>query len=204
MNASVKSKRSWLIPLLLIGIIVGPFLFAWVLVQKGHLYEMRSNHHGDLIASLPNIKTVALFDVNKKESMQGSELLGKWWLMYVGPEKCYSECHDIVYNMRQIRTALGKDTHRLERIFLADHHCPDVRCEQYVSTHYPDMLNVRMEPSAFEKLFANISHPAEREVIGELYIIDPKGHIMMHYSADIESKSVLADLKRLLKLSKIG
>jgi hypothetical protein len=34
--------------------------------------------------------------------------------------------------------------------------------------------------------------------------VDPQGFLMMRYPQDVEQRALLADLKRLLKISKIG
>jgi hypothetical protein len=37
-----------------------------------------------------------------------------------------------------------------------------------------------------------------------IYIVDPLGNLVLHYPVDASGKSVLTDLKRLLKVSQIG
>jgi hypothetical protein len=106
--------------------------------------------------------------------------------------------------MRQIRTALGKESSRVERLFLAHPQCETSVCETYLSESYPDMLRAKLSPTDFASLFGSISKTQERESVGEIYIIDPKGNIMMQYTVDTESRGILADVKRLLKVSKMG
>lgn len=45
---------------------------------------------------------------------------------------------------------------------------------------------------------------ANETFVDGLYIIDPKGNMMMHYPHNIATRDVLSDLKRLLRVSKIG
>jgi cytochrome oxidase Cu insertion factor (SCO1/SenC/PrrC family) len=197
-------KHPKIVLLLMIAVLVGPILFAWMLIQKGERHQLRTSNHGDLIPSMPNITNTHFLNVQTKETITGKNMRGKWWLLYVGPQKCYSECHNIIYNMRQIRVALGKNAPQLDRAFINDPACATDRCEQYINTHYPDMLNAKIEKRDFHKLFTPISNPIDREMIGELYIIDPKGNIMMRYAAEVEARDVLSDLKRLLRVSKKG
>ncbi len=198
------SKNPKLVLFLFFLVLLGPILFAYVLLQKSNAHEFRMSNHGDLITPPRNITQVSLYDINEKSNYSGEKLLGKWWLVYASPAKCQQTCHDILYNMRQIRTALGKDTPRLERLFLAHPECPTSVCQTYLSENYPDMQRVKIIQSDYDALFGNISHAPSRDMVGEVYIIDPQGNIMMHYSADMEAKAILSDLKRLLKLSKIG
>ncbi len=185
-------------------VIAGPILFAYVMLQKGAAHQLRTTNHGDLITPPVNIGNISLFTISDKKPITSKELNGKWWLVYASPSKCQQTCHDILYNMRQIRTALGKDTPRVERLFIAHPECPQSVCETYLGENYPDMLRSRMAIKDYEHLFNQISNSDARDMVGEVYIIDPNGNIMMHYDADMAPKSILSDLKRLLKVSKIG
>ena len=195
-------------PKLIIGlfvIIIGlPILFAYMMVQKGERYQLKTSNHGDLIRPPVNIANLAFYNVADKKTFDVKQLEGKWWLVYASPAKCQQTCHDILYNIRQIRTALGKDTPRVERLFLAHPGCPQSVCETYLSENYPDMQRLTLADKEYETLLNQISNSSAKDLVGELYIIDPQGNIMMHYDADMEAKSILSDLKRLLKVSKIG
>lgn len=199
---SKKAKNFHIIWLLFAITLLGPFAFAWVLVQKGNAYQMRTNNHGELITPALNIATLSLHD-DQKEKLE-SKLAGKWWLMYVGPQKCHQDCQEILYNMRQIRTALGKESHRLERLFIASSDCEMNVCEKFLNEQYPQVLKAKMKPQDFERVLGSISNTVDREMIGEIYIVDPKGNIMMYYSGEAKPREILADLKKLLKVSKIG
>ncbi|MGD9592245.1 MAG: SCO family protein [Candidatus Berkiella sp.] len=197
-------KNPKLILLLFVIVIAGPFLFAWNMVQKSARHEFRMSNHGDLITPPININQTPLYDIGEKKSFTGKDLSGKWWLVYASPAKCQQTCHEILYNMRQIRTALGKDASRLDRLFLAHPQCPQSVCETYLSDNYGDMPRANMAIKDYDVLFNQISNSDARDTVGEVYIIDPQGNIMMHYDADIEAKAILSDLKRLLRVSKIG
>lgn len=183
-------------------ILIGPFLLAYFWVQKP-IETFHLKNHGQLISPTQNIEKILFYDL-KGKSFAGGDLTGKWWLMYVAPVKCQQTCHDIVYNMRQIRTALGRESSRLERLFVAHPACPTSLCEQYLTENYPDMRKVQIDKADFARLFSQLGQPADQAMLGELYIIDPKGNIMMRYSADIEARAILSDIKHLLKVSKIG
>lgn len=198
-----KSSNKKIILLLFFLILLAPYLLAIYLVNKGKDHALPLSNHGDLLYPLQNIASVSFYDLNHAKTQTGKLLLGKWWLVYVSPEKCHQTCQNNLYNMRQIRVALGKDASRLERLFIAQPECPVSVCEQYLSESYPDLLKIKMAPKDFNLLFGS-KNTQEREMIGEFYIIDPKGNVMMHYAADSEAKAILSDLKRLLKVSKIG
>ncbi len=207
MNTQTTAKtarNNKFIFLLFFIVLIGPILFAYHLVQKGNAHQLRLTNHGDLISPPVNITTTPLHNLTQKQDLTGKSLHGKWWLVYVGPAKCQQTCHDVIYNLRQIRTSLGKDASRLERLFIAHPNCEMSVCEKYLSESYPDMMRAQIAQQDFENLFHPISSLSDREMVGEIYIMDPKGNIMMHYAADAPSRDIRSDIKRLLKVSKIG
>lgn len=203
MTASRTHKNSKLILILMLLIIAGPMLFAWHLYFKGNTHQIKLSNNGDLISPPQNIVQATFLDLQKKQPFKGEQLLGKWWLVYVGPNKCYQECQTILYNMRQIRLALGKNTSRLERLFVPHPQYSISVCEDFLNEFYPDMLRVKIDTSTYQQLFRSTSS-ADNEMLGELFIIDPKGFVMMRYPAEMESQAILNDIKRLLKVSKVG
>lgn len=202
--SSKASKRPRVILFLFFLILMGPVILAYLLVQKGGAHQFRLTNHGDLITPPVSINATKILDLATKAPLTETSLQGKWWLVYVGPSKCQQSCHDIIYNLRQIRTALGKDASRVERLFIAHPACEKSVCETYLRESYPDMLRTSLESNDFAHLFDPISHAATREIVGEIFILDPRGNIMMHYAADALPKDILSDVKRLLKVSKIG
>lgn len=201
---SHTAKHPRLVLFLIILVVVGPMLFAWMLVKRADVHQFKQSSHGDLIPHSPNIDSVTFYNLSKKENSSGKALLGKWWIVYVGPEKCYQECQGILYDLRQIHVALGKNTSRVERLFVPNPKCPTALCDDFLIENYPDLIRAKFEPIDFHKLFSTTTPSVDNEMLGEIYIIDPLGNIMMHYSPDVDPKGILSDLKRLLRVSKIG
>lgn len=196
----MSKSKSFTLLLIFLGIFA-PFAFAWILVEKGQVNQLPLNNHGDLISPVENINHFILQDLTKKQSYPGSALNGKWWLVYVAPKKCQEACHHTLYNMRQIHTALGKQSSKLERLFIARPDCPQSVCETFLNENYPDLRKVTLNPADFAALLHPISNNLEREMVGELYLVDPRGNAMMHFAIDTPAKGILSDIKRLLKTS---
>lgn len=199
---TASSKHPRLVLFLIILVIIGPMLFAWMLVKRADKHQFKQSNYGDLIPSPPNVAKINFYDLKRNENVSGEKFLGKWWLVYVGPQKCYQECQNVLYNLRQLHVALGKDTSRVERLFIPHPNCPSALCEVFLTEYYPDLMRAKLSPLAFNTLFPVTS--IDQDMLGEIYIIDPLGNVMMHYSPDIDPKGILSDLKRLLRVSKIG
>lgn len=198
-------KRPWITLCLILLVIIAPIVIAWFMVKYAQRHEFKQSNHGVLISPpTPNIHDVNFYDFKRRDTLSGESLVGKWWIVYISPEKCFQECQENLYNLRQLQIALGKDSSRVGRIFVAQPHCPTAFCEHYLPEYYPEMQRITFESAAFNKLFLKSSLSVTSETLGQIYIIDPLGNVMMYYDPDTEPKSILSDLKRLLRVSKVG
>jgi hypothetical protein len=126
-------------------------------------------------------------------------LKGKWTFLHVGTGPCDQACRTRLYDTRQIRIALDRDMKRVQRVFIADAGCCDA---QFLREQHQDLIAIRQSPAA-AGLLALL--PARDGSAGpRVYLVDPLGNLMMSYAADVRPKGMLADMKRLLRLSSIG
>jgi cytochrome oxidase Cu insertion factor (SCO1/SenC/PrrC family) len=124
-------------------------------------------------------------------------------LVYPGLPTCNAECENLLYQIRQVRTALGKETERLQRIYLlAEVPRDPARLEALHSLH-PDLLLAVLASPETVAQFPD-ADAATLWSGQQLYVVDPLGNLMMRYGATQEPKDILTDLKRLLRLSHIG
>ena len=123
---------------------------------------------------------------------------GKWIMLQVDSGKCEEACQKKLHDMRQLRTAQGKERERVERVWLiADQEPLDtVLMREYDGTHM-----LRVKPEALQAWL-----PLEQgtALADHLYMIDPLGNLMMRFPKDADPNRIKKDLGRLLKASKIG
>jgi cytochrome oxidase Cu insertion factor (SCO1/SenC/PrrC family) len=127
-------------------------------------------------------------------------LKGKWTFLYVQQGSCDDECRRHLYDTRQVRLALDRDMNRVQRVFIANSDCCDMKAIQEA---HPDLISLRAD-AADEPLLALLPTAPGAQGTGRVYLIDPLGNLMMFYAADAKSKGMLEDMKRLLRLSHIG
>jgi len=197
-------KRSLLVIGLMIATILGPLLFAWGLLEKGDARQFRLNHHGDLLTSLPNIANMHFYDLHAKEHTTGKALMGKWWLFYVGAQQGDFACEKTLADLRQIHVALGKYAPKLHRAFIADPYNPSHACENTLDSPTAALSVFKLGKRDFHHLILPASNPSDRYDVGEFYLVDPRGNMMMRYSSQAPPQDILSDIKRLLRLSKAG
>ena len=94
--------------------------------------------------------------------------------------------------MGQIQRALGKDIHRLQRVFLTSEKA-DEKLQQWLSAN--ETLHWQVAES---DLIRVLRHPST------WYVIDPLGNIILSYPANTNPEAILDDLKYLMGVSNIG
>ena len=97
-----------------------------------------------------------------------------------------------------MRLALDKDAPRVRRVLLHTGLC----CSDELPLRDQDLLVLGAtgrKGDAFRALF-----PPEAGGGPGIYIVDPRGNLMMSYPATGSAHGLLEDLERLLRLSKIG
>ena len=62
---------------------------------------------------------------------------------------------------------------------------------------YPRLGRYPLDPQSYDKASGTASG-------AQLWLVDPLGRVVLHHSASQPGKDLLDDLKRLLKLSKVG
>ena len=124
----------------------------------------------------------------------------KWTLLYVQHGRCDDACLKTLYDTRQVRLALDREMDRVQRVFIGDSDCCDLK--GLLAAH-PDLIAIRSSP-ADEPLLALLPGRSAALDPHRVYLIDPLGNLMMFYAADAKPKGMLEDMKRLLRLSSIG
>ena len=129
---------------------------------------------------------------------QAAVFSGKWSLVYLGAGDCDDACHASLYFMRQTQLGLGHEIPRVQRVFLVTAACCD---RAFLEREHAGLITLNAEGADFAELLAQF--PADRR-LSTLFIVDPKGNLMMRYDIHADPKGLHEDLVKLLTLSHIG
>ena len=194
--AAVKRGRLYLIVLILLFLL--PLVVAWLMV--GRWQPGGSVHHGELLDPARPLPALNLQRLNG-EPLTLDQLRGRWHLVYLGTgTECGPECRDSLYNMRQVRLALGRDSIRLSNLLLLDRP-PNAELGRWLQQEHPAMLKARGDGTV--GTFLREAFPTGGEGPW-VYLLDPLGNLVMRYGAASNADGMLEDLERLLKYSRIG
>lgn len=127
-----------------------------------------------------------------------ADLKGKWLMVRVGGAECLEECQRQLWAMRQWTLMQGKNKDRIERVWLIT---DDQPLETVLIREYDGTEMLRAPGATVEKWL-----PAEPGTTpsDHIYLIDPRGNLMMRWPKQPEPPRVHKDLSKLLKASAIG
>lgn len=207
--------RSRITLIMIFVVFAAPVLIAYLFLKTGYYASKPTSNKGDLIATQISVSSLQLhnFDPNKK-----------WWLLYVAPTQCDKSCENSLYQMRQVRTALGEEMSRVERV-VVHVRPPEEKISQLLQTEFKEFKQAEGDSSQVNLMLENalehsiqagtlntpLQHSGSAIESGRIYVVDPMGFIMLSYPsyADehesiLKGKLILKDLTKLLKESRIG
>ena len=176
--------------LVIAAVFFGPLLFAvWLYYQGGALQPEARVNHGMLLEPI----------VNLADEVPASSILEErlWLLVYVDNASCDEGCEQALYTLRQSRLMLGREMDRLQRVFLHGDEPPD---NLLLADEHEGLIT--LQDDALRSVLDN--KKPEVLAAGGYYLIDPHGNLVMYFSPDVVPRDMVDDIKRLLKLSRIG
>ncbi|CAH1543596.1 Hypotehtical protein in Cytochrome oxidase biogenesis cluster [Vibrio harveyi] len=176
-NAVTKGR---IVLVSLICLFALPAIIAKVVLSQGW-YETGVTNRGELVEPYITLEQLG----------QPSPLDEKGWqLAYVLPPECKEQCQQQIHLMQQSHIALGKYQERVVPVIWTSEEANNV-AQSVVVMQMNDSLSSRVKA-------------------GQMLIVDPLGQLVMSYTPEANedlvrlSKDVLADLRKLLKLSRVG
>jgi cytochrome oxidase Cu insertion factor (SCO1/SenC/PrrC family) len=176
-----------------------PLAFSFLLYYGGLWRPQGGTNQGELVNPARPLPAIALTLADGSQSA-ADILQGKWTWAYIGDGQCDTRCRTALADTRQARLLLSEKINRVQRVFLVTGACCDM---EYLNREHPGLIVARFDKPEFAAPFILDAKTAPDKA-GRIYLIDPLGNLMMSYAPDAPSMGLLADIKKLLKLSHIG
>ncbi len=173
------------------AIFFGPLAVATWMYYSGSLTPEGRVNSGTLLE--PHVNVIEA--VPESEVAQSAD--GYWALIYVNEGPCDTTCEDALYTTRQSRLMLGREMERIVRVFLHGETAPDT---VFLADEHAGLVTAA--DSGFSELLNN-KKPATLAA-GGYFLMDPLGNLVMYFEPTINPRDMVDDIKRLLKLSRIG
>ena len=176
---------------------MGPLIVAWVLYFGGGWRPTGTTNHGIFIDPPVTLPEVRIADSGPDGS--DGDLRGRWTMLYLDGGECADRCREALDLSARVRLALGRRMARVQRAYIAEGAGP--------IGVFPESQADLMVASASQPGIADIlaALPPDLPRDGtEILLVDPLGNLMMRFPIADDPKGMLEDIKKLLKLSRIG
>jgi cytochrome oxidase Cu insertion factor (SCO1/SenC/PrrC family) len=202
LKVAQDKRRARRMLILLALLFIAPVATAFLLYYGGSWRPEGETHHGTL-ANPPRLLPEASLPSARGGATRADFLRRQWTLLYVGAGSCDARCRQALYEMRQVRLSLNQNMDRVQRVFLYTGDC----CEhRWFSTEHAGLIAANVDGEPGRRLLDAVAGVEGERVMsaGRIYVVDPLGNLVLSYEPGAEPKGMIADLKRLLKLSHIG
>ena len=123
----------------------------------------------------------------------------KWSMVYVA-KRCEENCLVKLRNMRQIHVSLYKEIPRMQRVLITS----QTEVTELKQTH-PELFVFNQPNNAIEQLNTQFDETGvQANHADKLYLVDPRGFLMMRYASEIDPALIRKDIVRLMKYSWAG
>ncbi|MFC3122582.1 hypothetical protein [Agaribacter flavus] len=185
----MKIQRHKMSIVMLVVVFVLPVVLAKLALDQDW-FDKGSTNRGQLLQ--PTIDATALLQEAEK----------KWHFVYVLPAECQQECKNAIYAIGQVKAAVGRESSRVNAVFLATEHSD------------PDSVALLENSDGLELLHKDandVNKVFKHADVNAIFIADTLNNLVLSYpsvankdQAIMDSRDMLADLRKLLKLSRIG
>ena len=181
-----QRRRGRLQLILILAVVIAPMILASAMYQWRFWVPETRSYHGELIGTGQTRADLGV--VGAEES--------RWQLLVTVPEVCDAACKELIFLARQIHIGLNRDTARASHALavaqpLANDYDAELRRE------YPQLSRYQLQLPAYGGIAGKASG-------AQLWIVDPRGNLVLRYDASSKGKAILKDLRHLLKISQIG
>jgi hypothetical protein len=176
--------------LILATVFIVPVLLAKLALEYDWFNNAATNQ-GELISPALDMRV-----------LQTSTAESKWQLLYLLPADCQASCENAIYSLAQVWTALGRESDRVEALVIAT----ELSDKQQLET-----LNEQSTIRVFTVEQKSVNQVFQDTLTDGIFIVDTLSNVILRYApqseeeqAVLHSRDILRDMKKLLKLSRIG
>ncbi|MBT1451447.1 hypothetical protein KJ365_11210 [Glaciecola sp. XM2] len=186
---AIDKKAGKLSFILLIIAFIVPVIMAKIALENDW-FNKASTNRGQLLDPI----------IEAQDLLQGAET--KWHFLYVIPAMCDAACDNAIYSINQVKTAIGRESDRVNAVFIATETSDQSALTKIAEISATQVLQQQKE---------NVNKVFKDESVNAIFIADTLNNIVLKYpntpdeeQAIMDSRDMLADIKKLLKLSRIG
>lgn len=196
-NRAERNRNPYTIWFVVISFLA-PVVLAYALFFFGDVSSF--SNKGEILDPVIDIDSLQLTDDSGKLMQREEITTHKWHMIYFAAKDCDKACNKVLYDMRQINKAVGKNAYRLRRLLV--HMAPaDANFLKLINSEYPVAARANGDSATITSALQAVSPQLDAN---EIYLMDPLGNIMMRFTQEQPPKDIISDLNKLFKVSQIG
>ena len=188
MTTTKKSNKGLI--LIFIAVFILPVILA-KLALDNHWFTEAATNKGELLQPSLDMSTLVTAHDPKK-----------WKMLYIVPASCDVSCENAIYSLTQLHSALGKEQDRAESIIIT------------LEESDPKVISAIANNKHLRVLSSNqqsVNQVFKQVTTNGIFIADTLNNIILRYPTQIDpqeavlhSRDILSDMRKVLKLSRIG
>lgn len=123
---------------------------------------------------------------------------GKWIMLQIDSGACADACQKKLYDMRQLRLIQGKEMDRVERVWLIS---DDQAVDPVLIRAFDGMHMLKANANTLKSW---LPLEAGTQLQDHIFMIDPRGNLMMRFPKNADPQKMKKDIGKLLRASAIG
>ena len=188
MTTTKKSNKGLI--LIFVAVFTLPVILAKFALEYNWFTQAATNN-GELLQPALDMTNLLAEDHTKK-----------WRMLYVLPAQCDASCENAIYSLTQLHSALGKEQDRVEALVIV---MPDSDATAITAMASNKHLSVlTSDQQSVNQVFKQVT-------TNGIFIADTLNNIILRYptqhdqqQAVLHSRDILSDMRKVLKLSRIG
>ena len=149
---------------------------------------------GEIISPVISLGELEVYDI-KNDTV--SLINDKWTLVFFVESECNQFCEDKLYQVRQIRLALGKDRDKVDRLLVSG----KIQSWEVFSDSFNGQKYIDPRSKSYAGVVKKFEEYPKFDARGT-YLVDPFGFLMMKYKFDANPMGTIKDIERLIKNQK--
>ena len=183
--------KMFLVLLVCAAPVIASYFTYYVLRPEGR------RNFGELVTQQPTIPAVQAHTLDG-QPFDLQSLKGQWLLLSTSGAACDKQCESNLYLQRQLRESMGREKERLDWVWLVT---DDAKPPESLRDAMSQATVLRVPQAVVSQWLA----PAKGQQLSEhLYVVDPMGHWMMRFPAQLsrsDAAKARKDIERLLRAS---
>lgn len=187
---STTKKNNKTMMLLLAAVFILPVILAKLALDNGWFNQGVTNK-GELISPPLDMSV-----------LQAAQQEPKWKLLYVLPQICSLDCENALYSITQVHSALGKQSDRAEVVVISHEKSNLEQLALLAKKQNIRLISTNL--NSLQQMFKETPTDA-------IFIADTLNYVFLRYplqddkeQAILHSRDILSDMRKVLKLSRIG